>query len=209
QGVIEAVLEDRLPPQVANLNRGLQRAWKGKKGDLDKAYRVDKDLAAAEAKRLIAMEKRQEDDAYLLSREYDDDYDDQACWRWLCYDDREVDVGGGGGRGSDFETVRRVNQLVRQEEEEDAWWENNKNTNLSVAAPKGGGWRARSHREQGEEAEEKDAQEQASSTGGGGRGGGGRGGGRGGGSPPRGRGREGGGRSGGGNNRSGSRGRGR
>lgn len=52
----------------------------GKTGDLDKAYRVDKDLAAAEAKRLIAMEKRQEDDAYLLSREYDDDYDDQACW---------------------------------------------------------------------------------------------------------------------------------
>lgn len=50
----------------------------GKKGDLDKAYRVDKDLAAAEAKRLIAMEKRQEDDAYLLSREYDDDYDDQV-----------------------------------------------------------------------------------------------------------------------------------
>ncbi|CAN0449826.1 unnamed protein product, partial [Ectocarpus sp. 8 AP-2014] len=169
QGVIEAVLEDRLPPQVAKLNRGLRRAWKGKKGDLDKAYRVDKDLAAAEAKRLIAMEKRQEDDAYLLSREYDDDYDDQ-------YDDREVDVGGGGGRGSDFETVRRVNQLVRQEEEEDAWWENNKNTNLSVAAPKGGSWRARSHREQeGEEAEEKDAQEQASSAGGGG-GRGGRGG---------------------------------
>lgn len=51
----------------------------GKKGDLDKAYRVDKELAAAEAKRLIAMEKRQEDDAYLLSREYDDDYDDQVC----------------------------------------------------------------------------------------------------------------------------------
>lgn len=51
----------------------------GKKGDLDKAYRIDKDLAAAEAKRLIAMEKRQEDDAYLLSREYDDDYDDQVC----------------------------------------------------------------------------------------------------------------------------------
>lgn len=50
----------------------------GKKGDLDKAYRVDKDLAAAEAKRLIAMEKRQEDDAFLLSREYDDDYDDQV-----------------------------------------------------------------------------------------------------------------------------------
>lgn len=45
---------------------------------------MDKDLAATEAKRLIAMEKRQEDDAYLLSREYDDDYDDQACWRWLC-----------------------------------------------------------------------------------------------------------------------------
>lgn len=40
---------------------------------------MDKDLAAAEAKRLIAMEKRQEDDAYLLSREYDDDYDDQVC----------------------------------------------------------------------------------------------------------------------------------
>ncbi|CAB1120748.1 unnamed protein product [Ectocarpus sp. CCAP 1310/34] len=208
QGVIEAVLEDRLPPQVANLNRGLRRAWKGKKGDLDKAYRVDKDLAAAEAKRLIAMEKRQEDDAYLLSREYDDDYDDQA---WREYDDREVDVGGGGGRGSDFETVRRVNQLVRQEEEEDAWWENNKNTNLSVAAPKGGGWRARSHREQGEEAEENDAQEQASSAGGGGRGGGGRGGGRGGGPPPGGKGRDGGGdggRGGGGSNRSGSRGSG-
>lgn len=50
----------------------------------------------------------------------------------LQYDDREVDVGGGGGRGSDFETVRRVNQLVRQEEEEDAWWENNKNTNLRL-----------------------------------------------------------------------------
>ena len=50
----------------------------GKKGDLDKPYRIDKDLAAAEAKRLIAMEKRQEDDAYLLSREYDDDYDDQV-----------------------------------------------------------------------------------------------------------------------------------
>ena len=45
------------------------------------------------------------------------------------YDDREVDVGG-GGRGDDLETVRRVNQLVRQEEEEDAWWEDNKNTNL-------------------------------------------------------------------------------
>lgn len=28
QGVIEAVLEDRLPPQVASLNRGLRRAWK-------------------------------------------------------------------------------------------------------------------------------------------------------------------------------------
>lgn len=52
----------------------------------------------------------------------------------LQYDDREVDVGGGGGRGSDFETVRRVNQLVRQEEEEDAWWENNKNTNLRLVS---------------------------------------------------------------------------
>lgn len=50
----------------------------GKKGDLDKAYRVDKALAAAEAKRLIALERRQEEDAYLLSREYDDDYDDQV-----------------------------------------------------------------------------------------------------------------------------------
>lgn len=28
QAVIEAVLEDRLPPQVATLNRGLGRAWK-------------------------------------------------------------------------------------------------------------------------------------------------------------------------------------
>lgn len=46
---------------------------------MDKPYRIDKGLAAAEAKRLIAMEKRQEDDAYLLSREYDDDYDDQVC----------------------------------------------------------------------------------------------------------------------------------
>lgn len=45
------------------------------------------------------------------------------------YDDREVDVGG-GGLGGDVEAIRRVNQLVRQEEEEDAWWENNKNNNL-------------------------------------------------------------------------------
>ncbi len=59
--------------------RGFVSTLQGKKGDLDKAYRVDKDLAAAEAKRLIAMERRQEDDAYLLSREYDDDYDDQVC----------------------------------------------------------------------------------------------------------------------------------
>ena len=50
----------------------------GKKGELDKGYRVDKDLAAAEAKRLIAFERQQEDDAYLLSKEYDDDYDDQV-----------------------------------------------------------------------------------------------------------------------------------
>ena len=57
----------------------LIRLCQGKKGDLDKPYRIDKGLAAAEAKRLIAMEKRQEDDAYLLSREYDDDYDDQVC----------------------------------------------------------------------------------------------------------------------------------
>ncbi|CAM9552335.1 unnamed protein product, partial [Scytosiphon promiscuus] len=171
QGVIEAVLEDRLPPQVANLNRGLRRAWKGKKGDLDKAYRIDKDLAASEAKRLIAMEKRQEDDAYLLSREYDDDYDDQ-------YDDREVDVGG-GGQGGDVEAIRRVNQLVRQEEEEDAWWENNKNNNLSVTAPKGGGWRARARGDpdgDGDDEDEPGGQNDSGGrqTGGRGRGGGGR-----------------------------------
>lgn len=52
----------------------------------------------------------------------------RAMW-CVQYDDREVDVGG-GGRGDDLETVRRVNQLVRQGEEEDAWWEDNKNTNL-------------------------------------------------------------------------------
>lgn len=39
---------------------------------------MDKELAASEAKKLIALERRQEDDAFLLSREYDDDYDDQV-----------------------------------------------------------------------------------------------------------------------------------
>lgn len=34
--VIGAILEDRLPPQVAGLNRGLQRAWKvgGRGGEI-------------------------------------------------------------------------------------------------------------------------------------------------------------------------------
>lgn len=31
QAVIGAILEDRLPPQVAGLDRGLRRAWKVRK----------------------------------------------------------------------------------------------------------------------------------------------------------------------------------
>ncbi|CAM9757734.1 unnamed protein product, partial [Choristocarpus tenellus] len=78
QAVVEAFIEGRLPPQVASLERGLRRAWKGKKGDLDKAYRVDKELAAKEGQRQLALEREAEMDAWILSREYDDDYDDQV-----------------------------------------------------------------------------------------------------------------------------------
>ncbi|CAM9233094.1 unnamed protein product, partial [Phaeothamnion confervicola] len=161
EAVVGAILEDSLPPHLARLDRGLQKAWRGKRGDNDRGYAAaDGEERAALKEQLRASEREAEKDAYILLREYGDDYDDT-------YDDyggvvgptgggaadgvggarvgsgvgggAGSGIGGGGGGGlTDAASALRYNRLVRAEENEAAFWQANRNLNRR-GMPAGGG----------------------------------------------------------------------
>jgi hypothetical protein len=98
--LIEALLMDNLQPKLLLLDRTLQKMWLGRGGaaadstvslrpqDRDAAavYKSveDKDFRSLQKQRVQQMEQQREMDHMLLTREYQDDYDDQVrrSWSW-------------------------------------------------------------------------------------------------------------------------------
>lgn len=110
--VIEALLSDNLNPQLSGIDRSLKKMWVGKqslvrdsssllytnqtntsKAHEDKiTYKAFMNTAQQENKRFQEVqkamvkniEKSQEYDAYIVDKEYDDDYDDQVSLMLIC-----------------------------------------------------------------------------------------------------------------------------
>ncbi|KAJ1415099.1 hypothetical protein B484DRAFT_422434, partial [Ochromonadaceae sp. CCMP2298] len=111
--VIEALLLDNLNPKLLLLDRGLQKMWKGKGGGNGdrisvngaardaEAYREveDGEFKQRQIMRVREMERQSQEDAAIISREYQDDYDDQfdehRAKDWL----RQRPEGRGEGQG--------------------------------------------------------------------------------------------------------------
>ena len=147
--VINALLEDNLPPQLANLDRNIQRVWIGKGGGKDNyinrysnensnninqiAMRQNEQrYKQIEKERIRALERQEEDDKLLISREYGDDYDDQ-------YDNVVSSISGPTSVGETaaskrnnhviidwgvrMKETKRINSLIKQEEENLKYWQ--------------------------------------------------------------------------------------
>ena len=89
--VIDAILTEDLHPALKGLDRRLQKVWIGKK-DTEPEFLKPSSAAAAAAsdnarsltkERARLMQRQQEWDSYILSKEYDDDYDDQVIEGYL------------------------------------------------------------------------------------------------------------------------------
>lgn len=189
--VVNAVLEDTLPPQVSSLDRQLDRYRVQQRGDANDrtefrvgaSARQDAELAAKQRSYVAQLERDADDEAFLL--EYNDEKDDQ--YEGISSFDVAL-------HPSEFEhaKVLKLNAAMRQAEAEEDFWLQMRNTNKPRGAQDG--------EEEGEaggreEAPEEDGLGQAASGhaehvpprkaldhhGGGGRGGRGHGGGRGGG----------------------------
>jgi hypothetical protein len=159
---IDALLADNLPPALRKFDRTLKHAWVGKGGprggnevgtlgaSAQKTYALppeDEEFKRAQRERLLAEERRREEDFKIMSAEYQDDYDDQ-------FDDARAEIEtpeGAEGAGAasksrraaenqkslaqrinwevQMNTTKRYNQLVREQEQEDAYWEQMRNTN--------------------------------------------------------------------------------
>lgn len=92
--IVDALLTNNLQPKLLMLDRTLKKVWVGKGGagsqetvsldakkrDASVVYKAvdDKEFKAAQLERVRRMEAQQEYDHMLLSREYNDDYDDQV-----------------------------------------------------------------------------------------------------------------------------------
>jgi len=92
--VIDAIFADNLHPALKSLDRRLQKVWIGKQDRepefLQKSGHSSAGVSASAAaaasstarsitkERVRLMERKQEWDSYILSKEYDDDYDDQV-----------------------------------------------------------------------------------------------------------------------------------
>jgi hypothetical protein len=92
--IVDALLTNNLPPKLLLLDRGLQKVWIGKGGNASRetvsldakkrdssvVYKAvdDANFKQLQLERVRKMEAEQEYDALLLSREYNDDYDDQV-----------------------------------------------------------------------------------------------------------------------------------
>jgi hypothetical protein len=92
--IVDALLANNLPPKLLLLDRGLQKVWIGKGGNASRetvslnakkrdsavVYKAvdDANFKQLQLERVRKMEAEQEYDALLLSREYNDDYDDQV-----------------------------------------------------------------------------------------------------------------------------------
>ncbi|CAM9426021.1 unnamed protein product [Chrysoparadoxa australica] len=140
QRVIMALLEGTVPAVLAAVPRTLGTAWRGKKGENDRGYSVDQEMAAAVKTTALAEERSQEMQSYALSREYGDDYDDQ-------YDEvSRIEVGVGAGGLTDYESALVYNQAVKDQAEEDAYWSSLANTNAGSSWTRKG-WQ----QDQGEE----------------------------------------------------------
>ena len=148
--VINALLEDNLPPQLANLDRSVQRVWIGKGGGKDNFInrysnensnninqiamkQNEQRYKQIEKERIRALERQEENDKLLISREYGDDYDDQ-------YDDVVSSVSGPTPTASEpvaskknnnvvidwsvrMKETKRINTLIKQEEENLKYWQ--------------------------------------------------------------------------------------
>jgi hypothetical protein len=93
--LIDALLTNNLQPKLLVLDRSLQKVWIGKGGNASKetvsldaksrdarvVYKAVEDEAfkQVQLERVRKMEAQQAFDHMLLSREYNDDYDDQVC----------------------------------------------------------------------------------------------------------------------------------
>lgn len=92
--IVDALLTNNLQPKLLMLDRGLQKVWIGKGGNAARAtvsldakkrdaanvYQAvdDAKFKQLQLERVRKLEAEQEYDAMLLSREYNDDYDDQV-----------------------------------------------------------------------------------------------------------------------------------
>jgi activating signal cointegrator complex subunit 2 len=86
--VIDALFADDLHPALKALDRRMQKVWIGKQDKepefLQKPGHPSASASASASSRSITkervrlMERKQEWDSYILSKEYDDDYDDQV-----------------------------------------------------------------------------------------------------------------------------------
>jgi hypothetical protein len=92
--IVDALLTNNLPPKLLLLDRGLQKVWIGKGGNASRetvsldakkrdssvVYKAvdDANFKQLQLERVRKMEAEQEYNALLLSREYNDDYDDQV-----------------------------------------------------------------------------------------------------------------------------------
>lgn len=98
--IIDALLSDNLQPSLLVLDRSLQKMWIGKGGgaaqgaisldaqrrDASVVYKAveDANFKQLQLERLQKMEAQLEYDHMLLSREYNDDYDDQVNYNYHC-----------------------------------------------------------------------------------------------------------------------------
>lgn len=157
---VDALLSENLPPTLRKLDRSLKHVWIGKGGPdggrevgtigvtSEKVYVLPENDAfkRAQKERMLAEERRREEDFLLMAADYQDDYDDQWDDASEAIDPaaaaKAVQSSKAAKKGAANQSVaqriqwevqmdkmKRVNSLIRENEAEDNYWADMRNTN--------------------------------------------------------------------------------
>lgn len=155
---VDALLSDNLPPTLRKLDRSLKHVWIGKGGpdggravgsigaSAEKVYALPPESEAfkrAQKERLLAEERKREEDFFLMAAEYQDDYDDQWDDHTGLPSDASAAAQSKGGKGKSdnrsvaqkiqwevqMDRMKRVNTLLKEKEAEEQYWAEMRNTN--------------------------------------------------------------------------------